>query len=69
MATLVTTVTETLRYRGKLGQWSWMLHRISGLGTLLFLILHVVDTSWAAFAPEEYEKVLELSTLPTQSLD
>lgn len=58
MATLVTTVTETLRYRGKLGQWSWMLHRISGLGTLLFLILHVVDTSWAAFAPEEYEKAI-----------
>ncbi|NDJ78313.1 MAG: succinate dehydrogenase, cytochrome b556 subunit [Chloroflexi bacterium] len=58
MATLVTTVTETLRYRGKLGQWAWVLHRISGLGTVLFLILHVVDTSWAAFAPEQYEQAI-----------
>ena len=32
MTTLVTTVTETLRYRGKIGQWSWMLHRVAGLG-------------------------------------
>lgn len=58
MTTLVTTVTETLRYRGKIGQWSWALHRISGLGTLLFLILHVIDTSWAAFAPESYEEAI-----------
>lgn len=54
MTTLVTTVTETLRYRGKIGQWSWMLHRISGLGTVLFLALHVIDTSWAAFYPDLY---------------
>ncbi|RPI92277.1 MAG: succinate dehydrogenase, cytochrome b556 subunit, partial [Chloroflexi bacterium] len=58
MTTLVTTVTETLRYRGKLGQWSWALHRISGLGTLLFLILHVIDTSWAAFYPDLYEDAI-----------
>ncbi len=58
MATLVTTVTETLRYRGKIGQWAWVLHRISGLGTVLFLILHVVDTSWAAFYPEQYEQAI-----------
>ena len=59
MATLVTTVTETLRYRGKLGQWSWVGHRLAGLGTLLFLILHVVDTSWAAFYPKQYEDAIQ----------
>lgn len=58
MATLVTTVTETLRYRGKIGQWAWVLHRITGLGTVLFLILHVIDTSWAAFYPEQYEQAI-----------
>jgi succinate dehydrogenase cytochrome b556 subunit len=58
MTTLVTTVTGTLRYRGKLGQWSWMLHRITGLGTALFLILHVIDTSWAAFYPDQYAQVI-----------
>lgn len=58
MTTLVTTVTESLRYRGKVGQWSWMLHRIAGLGTVLFLVLHVIDTSWAAFYPNEYAKAI-----------
>ncbi len=58
MASLVTTVTETLRYRGKVGQWSWVLHRITGLGTLLFLCLHVVDTSWAAFYPHLYKDAI-----------
>ncbi len=58
MTTLVTTVTESLRYRGKLGQWSWMLHRVSGLGTVLFLILHVIDTSWAAFYPDQYAQAI-----------
>ena len=59
MTTLVTTVTETLRYRGKIGQWSWMLHRVAGLGTLLFLTLHVIDTSWAAFSPDLYAEAID----------
>ena len=32
-------------YRGREGQWLWLLHRLTGLGVLLFLCLHVVDTS------------------------
>jgi succinate dehydrogenase / fumarate reductase cytochrome b subunit len=32
-------------YRGREGQWAWILHRISGLGVLAFLCLHIVDTS------------------------
>ncbi|MBN1680467.1 MAG: succinate dehydrogenase, cytochrome b556 subunit [Anaerolineae bacterium] len=58
MATLVTTVTETLRYRGKIGQWSWVLHRVTGLGTVLFLVLHIIDTSWAAFYPDLYAEAI-----------
>ncbi|NDJ84365.1 MAG: succinate dehydrogenase, cytochrome b556 subunit [Chloroflexi bacterium] len=58
MTTLVTTISETLRYRGKIGQWSWALHRLAGLGVVLFLVLHVIDTSWAAFYPEQYAKAI-----------
>lgn len=54
MASLVLTVRETLRYRGAIGQWSWVLHRLTGLGVVFFLVLHVIDTSWAAFYPEQY---------------
>lgn len=58
MTSLALTITETLRYRGKLGQWSWALHRISGLGTLLFFFLHIIDTSWAVFYPDLYQEAI-----------
>src|SRR5579859_6872232 len=64
MATLVLTVTETLRYRGKIGQWSWALHRITGLGTLLFLFLHIIDTSWAVFYPDLYKEAIAVYQSP-----
>lgn len=64
MTTLVTTITETLRYRGKIGQWSWVLHRIGGLGTLLFLVLHVIDTSWVYFYPALYEEAISIYQTP-----
>ena len=68
MATLVLTVTETLRYRGKLGQWSWAFHRIAGLGTLLFLFLHVIDTSWAVFYPNLYSDAIVVYQSPLFTL-
>ena len=58
MTSLVLTVRETLRYRGAIGQWSWVLHRLSGVGVVLFLALHVIDTSWAVFYPELYVKAI-----------
>lgn len=32
-------------YRGKTGQWAFVLHRISGFLVFFFLLLHVVDVS------------------------
>ena len=58
MTTLVLTVKETLRYRGAIGQWSWALHRLTGLGVVIFLALHVIDTSWAVFYPDLYVKAI-----------
>ena len=58
MTSLVLTVRETLRYRGAIGQWSWVLHRLTGVGVVLFLALHVIDTSWAVFYPELYVKAI-----------
>ncbi|MBI5666377.1 MAG: succinate dehydrogenase, cytochrome b556 subunit [Chloroflexi bacterium] len=64
MSSLVLTITETLRYRGALGQWSWVLHRISGLGVVLFLTLHVIDTSWSVFYPALYVKAIAVYQTP-----
>lgn len=68
MATLVSTITETLRYRGKIGQWSWVFHRLSGLGIVLFIYLHIIDTSWAAFYPELYAEAIHFYQSPLFTL-
>lgn len=68
MTSLVTTVTETLRYRGAIGQWSWVLHRVTGLGVVFFLIIHVIDTSWAVFYPGLYEHAIAAYQTPLFTL-
>ena len=32
-------------YKGKSGQWAFVLHRLTGFSVFLFLMLHVVDVS------------------------
>src|ERR1700745_2680684 len=41
-------------YKGQSGMWSWLLHRITGLGLLLFLFIHIVDISLLGFGPTVY---------------
>ncbi len=60
MSSLKLTVTEALRYKGKLGHWSWLSHRLSGLAILFYLIIHVWDTANATFWPEAYSYALEI---------
>ncbi len=54
MASLKTTVTGYALYKGREGQLSFLLHRITGLGTLLFLFIHILDTSTVYFFPQLY---------------
>jgi succinate dehydrogenase / fumarate reductase cytochrome b subunit len=44
-------------YKGHEGQWSWMLHRITGVAVTLFLFVHVMDTSLVGWGPEAYNRV------------
>lgn len=65
MSTLVTTVRELFRYRGREGQLAWMGHRLAGLGTLLFFTIHVIDTSFVFFWPVGYGHAIGLyKTVP-----
>ncbi|MGI8747625.1 MAG: succinate dehydrogenase, cytochrome b556 subunit [Deinococcus sp.] len=41
-------------YRGREGQWAFMLHRLSGLAILLYLLLHVVSISLFIFGEDPY---------------
>ena len=64
MSTLVLTIRESMRYRGRSGHLSWIAHRISGLAILSFLIIHVWDTANANFWPSAYEWSIEVFKHP-----
>ena len=55
-----TNVTGLTKYRGREGQISFLLHRLTGLGTLLFLTIHILDTSTVYFFPSLYQHAIEL---------
>ncbi len=61
---IVGTAREALRYKGKEGQLAWIGHRLAGLGTLLFFIIHVIDGSWIYYAPELYTEAVTLYRHP-----
>lgn len=63
-ASLKTTLTGYIKYRGGEGHLSFLLHRLTGLGTLLFLSVHIVDTSFVYFAPQLYNHAIELYRNP-----
>ena len=51
-------------YRGGIGQWSWALHRVTGVGVLIFLCLHILDTALIMLGPEHYNQIIALYRHP-----
>ncbi len=45
-------------YRGREGQWAFILHRISGIGIAVYLFMHVVNISLVMFGPNVSGPVL-----------
>lgn len=64
MSSFILTVRESIRYRGRLGHYSWLAHRVAGLGILAYLIVHVWETANATFNPPLYAWSLELFKHP-----
>ncbi|NOH02618.1 MAG: succinate dehydrogenase, cytochrome b556 subunit [Chloroflexi bacterium] len=56
----VKAITNLVTYRGGVGQLSFVLHRMTGLGILLFLVIHVVDTSTVFFFPSLYADAIAI---------
>ena len=46
-------------YRGQTGQFAQLLHRITGLGVLLFFLLHIIDTAVLGWGPEAYNALTD----------
>lgn len=55
---------DYLTYRGKAGHWSWILHRLTGLGILLFLLVHIVDIALIGWGPKVFDSLLFLYRQP-----
>ncbi len=60
MSSIKTTATGYVGYRGREGQLSFLLHRITGLGTLLFLAIHILDTATVYFIPSLYPEAINI---------
>lgn len=57
-------ISKYLTYRGGEGQWSWLLHRITGIGVFVFLLAHIVDTALIGWGPKVYNDVIALYRNP-----
>ena len=64
MRARVGSFMEGLLYRGREGHLSFIGHRLAGLGTLLFLTIHILDTSTVYFG-----KLLNAPDLYTHAID
>jgi succinate dehydrogenase / fumarate reductase, cytochrome b subunit len=61
---LISTSIDLLSYRGGQGHWAYVAHRLSGIGILVFLIAHIVDTALLGWGPEVYNRVISMYRHP-----
>jgi len=70
MDSVRTTLHGFMGYRFRTGQLSFILHRLTGLGTLLFLSVHILDTATVYFFPQLYKHAIDLyRTTPMMLLE
>jgi len=55
-------------YRGREGMWSWVIHRISGVGIFFFLLVHILDTVLVRVSSEAYTNVIGVYANPIMGL-
>lgn len=55
-------------YRGNLGMWTWVLHRITGVGIYFFLLVHILDTALLRLSPEAYNAVISSYKTPIMNI-
>jgi succinate dehydrogenase / fumarate reductase cytochrome b subunit len=57
-------VRDIAAYRGGEGHWSYIFHRLTGIGVLLFLLIHIIDTALIGWGPDIYNKAIALYQHP-----
>lgn len=62
---LIVWVVNSLRagnvpvYNGDPGQYAWVLHRLTGIGVLFFLLVHIIDIMLIGLGREVYDKSVD----------
>ena len=51
---------RVFRYRVSWAQLAWFGHRLSGIGVLVYLFMHIVETSMVTLGPDVYNATLGL---------
>jgi len=51
-------------YRGHPGMLAWALHRITGVAVLVFLLMHIIETSMLTLGPDAYNRAIGLYRQP-----
>ena len=60
MSSFLSSLQQLVVYRGREGQLSFIGRRLAGLGTLLFLAIHILDTATVYFVPSLYSHAIDL---------
>ena len=60
----IATLSGYARYKGGKGFWAFLLHRITGLGTLLFLTTHITMTSMVYIYAPLYSRLVQIFQWP-----
>ena len=63
-AAVIKSFHRGIMYRGREGHWAWMMHRVAGLGVLLFLLLHICEIFLIGFGSELIGKFLVIYHSP-----
>ena len=51
-------------YRGHPGMLAWALHRITGVAVLVFLLMHIIETSMLTLGADAYNRAIGLYRQP-----
>ena len=63
-------MVKLLSYQVSWAQLAWFGHRVSGLGVLLYLFMHIVETSTVLFGPDVYNAAVGIfKNLPARLLE
>ncbi|MBX7234783.1 MAG: succinate dehydrogenase, cytochrome b556 subunit [Caldilineales bacterium] len=68
MGQAIAALWKGITYRGREGHYAFILHRVAGLGVLLFLVLHIFDIFLMAFGEDAFNDFLALYTHPVARL-